>query len=128
MSSAALLSACKRTSPGIRRFANSRRSTIRFASHDTARKSPPSPHAHFYSDLVPGMIPIALLGSAVYMGLRLLQSHWSHEKYLDEARSRIAALEAELELLRLQPQVVADTTSAQPSASASISSKKWWFW
>lgn len=27
----------------------------------------PSRHAHFYSDLVPAMVPVALLGSAVYM-------------------------------------------------------------
>jgi hypothetical protein len=33
------------------------------SGHDTR----PSRHAHFYSDLVPAMIPVALLGSAVYM-------------------------------------------------------------
>lgn len=31
----------------------------------------PSRHALFYSDLVPGMIPVALLGSAIYL-VRLL--------------------------------------------------------
>ncbi|ETW84325.1 hypothetical protein HETIRDRAFT_28617, partial [Heterobasidion irregulare TC 32-1] len=56
-------------------------------------------HAQFYSDLVPGMIPIALLGSAVYMALQLLQSRLSHEKHLDEARSRINELEAEIDAL-----------------------------
>lgn len=30
-------------------------------------KSSRSPHAQFYSDLVPGMVPVALLGSAVYL-------------------------------------------------------------
>lgn len=30
-------------------------------------KSSRSPHAQFYSDLVPGMVPVALLGSAIYL-------------------------------------------------------------
>lgn len=40
--------------------------------------SPPPPrsqasgHAHFYSDLLPGMLPVALLGSAVYLVRTLL--------------------------------------------------------
>jgi hypothetical protein len=32
----------------------------------------PSRHAQFYSDLIPAMIPVALLGSAVYMVRQLL--------------------------------------------------------
>ncbi|PCH41413.1 hypothetical protein WOLCODRAFT_59599, partial [Wolfiporia cocos MD-104 SS10] len=67
-----------------------------------------SRHAQFYSDLVPGMIPIALLGSAVYLtiyeyvsqGLRLLQASLAQEKYLDEAEERVRQLEAEVEQLR----------------------------
>jgi len=31
----------------------------------------PSRHAQFYSDLIPAMVPVALLGSAVYMVCRL---------------------------------------------------------
>ncbi|THH08549.1 hypothetical protein EW146_g8954 [Bondarzewia mesenterica] len=57
----------------------------------------PASHAQFYSELVPGMIPIALLGSAVYIGLQLLQSRLSHEKYLEEALARVNALEAQVD-------------------------------
>jgi hypothetical protein len=32
----------------------------------------PSRHAQFYSDLVPAMVPVALLGSAVYMVCQLI--------------------------------------------------------
>jgi hypothetical protein len=64
------------------------------------------------------MIPVALLGSAVYMvrmriliivivfqlcgnlqGLQLLQTHLSHEKYLDEARARVEELERDIDAL-----------------------------
>jgi len=48
------------------------------------------------------MIPVALLGSAVYMGLQLLQTHLSHEKYLDEARARIKELEQDIDALLLE--------------------------
>jgi len=48
------------------------------------------------------MIPVALLGSAVYMGLHLLQTHLSHEKYLDEARARVRELEQEIDALVLE--------------------------
>jgi len=45
------------------------------------------------------MIPVALLGSAVYLGLQLLQTHLSHEKYLDEAHARVRELEQEIDTL-----------------------------
>jgi len=48
------------------------------------------------------MIPVALLGSAVYMGLHLLQTNLSHEKYLDEARGRVRELEQEIDALVLE--------------------------
>jgi len=48
------------------------------------------------------MIPVALLGSAVYVGLQLLQTRLSHEKYLDEARARIEELEQEIDALVLE--------------------------
>jgi hypothetical protein len=48
------------------------------------------------------MIPVALLGSAVYMGLHLLQTYLSHEKYLDEARARVRELEQEIDALVLE--------------------------
>ncbi|KAI0003000.1 hypothetical protein BJV74DRAFT_764888 [Russula compacta] len=62
----------------------------------------PSRHAQFYSDLVPAMIPVALLGSAVYMGLQLLQTYLSHEKYLDETQARVEQLEREIDALILE--------------------------
>jgi len=48
------------------------------------------------------MIPVALLGSAVYMGLQLLQTYLSHEKYLDEARAHVEELEREIDALVLE--------------------------
>ncbi|KAH8106225.1 hypothetical protein BXZ70DRAFT_1004497 [Cristinia sonorae] len=88
----------------------------------------PSPHAHFYSDLVPGMVPVALLGSAIYLGLRLFQSSLSHEKYLDEARARIDELEAQIDAIRTQqaqatPEPVSGTTSPELPTS-----RRWWLW
>lgn len=35
-------------------------------SGEASRKNP-SPHAQFYSSLLPDMVPIAILGSAVYL-------------------------------------------------------------
>jgi len=58
-----------------------------------------SPHAQFYSDLLPAMIPVALVGSAVYIGLTLAREHLSTEKYLDAAQARINELEAEVDRL-----------------------------
>lgn len=84
-------------------------------------------HAQFYSELVPGMIPIALLGSAVFLGLRLLQSNLSHERYLDEARERVRELEAEIGVLRQQKLVEAQGTEVSPP-QADIPRKRGWFW
>jgi len=39
----------------------------RWLHGDSEHPARPSRHAQFYSDLVPAMIPVALLGSAVYM-------------------------------------------------------------
>jgi hypothetical protein len=41
--------------------------TRRWLHGDSGHPTRPSRHAQFYSDLVPAMIPVALLGSAVYM-------------------------------------------------------------
>ncbi|KAF9821441.1 hypothetical protein IEO21_00687 [Rhodonia placenta] len=72
------------------------------SSPGAAKNTDPSRHAQFYSDLVPGMIPVALLGSAVYLvsqGMRLLQASLSHEKYLEQAEARVKELEVEIETL-----------------------------
>ncbi|KAI0736392.1 hypothetical protein BC629DRAFT_485046 [Irpex lacteus] len=94
---------------------------------DTQGKQP-SPHAQFYSDLVPGMVPIALLGSAIFLGLRLLQGKLSHERYLDEATARVAELEREVEVLRAQRSVEAVAPSPSSPVPDEASSKKRWFW
>ncbi|EPT02884.1 hypothetical protein FOMPIDRAFT_1047619 [Fomitopsis schrenkii] len=85
----------------------------------------PSRHALFYSDLVPGMIPVALLGSAIYLGLRLAQAHLSHDKFLDEARARVAALEEEIEALRT---VQSSEANAGQTLVAEAKASKGWFW
>lgn len=65
------------------------------------------------------MIPVALLGSAVYLGLRLIRENLAHEKYLDEARARVKELEAEVMELR----TVKQNTAAPPSSKVAKS----WF-
>ncbi|KAI6152089.1 hypothetical protein BKA82DRAFT_4107038 [Pisolithus tinctorius] len=80
-----------------------------------------SKHAEWYSSMLPGMIPIALLGSAVYMGLHLAQCTLAHEKFLDQADARIRNLEEEVGRLQRERSV-----SSQPSPSKSQGS--WWRW
>jgi len=43
------------------------------------------------------MIPIALLGSAVYMGLHLTQATLAQQRGREEAKLRLQALEDELD-------------------------------
>ncbi|KAK7470829.1 hypothetical protein VKT23_002246 [Stygiomarasmius scandens] len=78
---------------------------------------PKSPHAQWYSDVVPAMIPVFLLGSAVYLGLQLAQTRLSHEKHMDAAQQRVAALEAQVQQLQQD--------RSQPSPS-SPPLKRWW--
>lgn len=59
-------------------------------------------HRALYSSVFPAMLPVALLGSAVYMGLHLARDRLAHERLLDEANVRIAALEHELDVLAAQ--------------------------
>ncbi|KAG1780169.1 hypothetical protein EV702DRAFT_964483 [Suillus placidus] len=84
---------------------------------------PRSAHSEWYASMLPGMIPVALLGSAVYLGLQLLQSQLDHEKFLDEARDQVRQLEEEVD--RLQ-----EARALQPSAiSSSLNpASKWWPW
>lgn len=84
------------------------------------------------------MLPIALLGSSVYLvrtlfyllslfrnspsqALHLLQTHLASERYADLAKARIEALEAELSLLRHQN--VSDTMTEDPPPRF----RRWWF-
>ncbi|KAG1892643.1 hypothetical protein F4604DRAFT_1672617 [Suillus subluteus] len=84
---------------------------------------PRSAHSEWYASMLPGMIPVALLGSAVYLGLQLLQSQLDHEKFLDEVRDQVRQLEEEVDRLQeeraLQPLVV--SSSLNPAS-------KWWPW
>jgi len=70
------------------------------------------------------MVPIALLGSAVYLGLQLAQSQLSHEQYLDEARARVKELEAEVAALQKERQVDHNRSPVTASTAAS----RGWFW
>jgi len=73
------------------------------------------------------MIPVALLGSAVYMGLQLLQTRLSHEKYLAEARARIEELEREIDVLLLERR---NTSTSPPATGAkdSTNARSWSRW
>lgn len=69
------------------------------------------------------MIPVALLGSAVYLGMRLLQASLSHEKYLEQAEARVKELEVEIETL------MHAQAHGQDASSEAVSRKsRWWFW
>ncbi|KAI0301791.1 hypothetical protein B0F90DRAFT_1816694 [Multifurca ochricompacta] len=95
------------------------RSSTRRLLHDNGNNGHrQNRHAQFYSDLVPAMIPVALLGSAVYMGLQLLQTYLSHEKYLDEARARVEELEREIDALLLERRNTSSATNATVDATA----------
>jgi hypothetical protein len=94
-------------------------------AYSTPASKPRSGHADFYASLLPAMIPVALLGSAVYMGLHLAQSRLAHEKFLDEAREHIRVLEEEVDSLQRQrsPAVPVISTSDQvPSSKRNA----WW--
>jgi len=67
------------------------------------------------------MIPVALLGSAVYLGLRLTRENLAHEKYLDEARAHVKKLEDEVAELRAVNQ------RAVMSSSSKVT-KSWFRW
>jgi len=74
------------------------------------------------------MIPVALLGSAVYLGLKLLQMQLATEKALDEADAKIAVLELRVEELiqqRDERNRVVGTTI--PPIIDQQKSSRWWF-
>ncbi|RDB22612.1 hypothetical protein Hypma_010378 [Hypsizygus marmoreus] len=92
---------------------------------ESATQKPRSGHAQWYSDIVPAMIPIFLLGSAIYLGLQLTQLKLSHEKFMEEAKERVRELEAEIDAL--QEQRLKEKEASPPKAT-SVTSKKsgWW--
>ncbi|KAL0949627.1 hypothetical protein HGRIS_009672 [Hohenbuehelia grisea] len=89
----------------------------------------PSPHAQWYADIVPAMVPIALIGSAIYLALQLAQVTLSQEKFVDEAEVRIAALEAEIRALEEQRQLASTSASAPLTKLPQDTSRasRWWW-
>ena len=105
----------------------------------------PSRHAQFYTEFAAGMIPVAILGSAVYLvrptrplcnqahaqchfqGLRTWQQYLAHERFLEEAQTRVQELETEVTALREQLQ---NGAQASPSNTGLPNEKKsgWWPW
>ncbi|KAJ7591243.1 hypothetical protein C8J56DRAFT_557798 [Mycena floridula] len=71
----------------------------------TVNPSLKSPHAQWYDDVVPAMIPVVLLGSAIYLGLQLTQLNLSHEKYMQGAKEQVRKLEEEIYALQKQQQL-----------------------
>ncbi|KIL00363.1 hypothetical protein PAXRUDRAFT_821735 [Paxillus rubicundulus Ve08.2h10] len=93
----------------------------------TPTPTPRSGHAEFYASMLPGMIPVALLGSAVYLGLQLIQGKLAHEQSLDEATERIRELQVEVDRLQRQrPPTITPTSTAKSTAQAKTGS--WWPW
>lgn len=70
------------------------------------------------------MIPIALLGSAVYLGLQLARAKLSHEKQVVEAQERVSHLEAHLKHLESEAQNVSVKRAAQEEKPVN----KYWWW
>ncbi|KAF9535103.1 hypothetical protein CPB83DRAFT_803586 [Crepidotus variabilis] len=88
-----------------------------------------SPHAAVYTSTFPAMIPVFLLGSAVYLGLQLTQMNLSHEKYMSEATARVEELEGDIKGLREKRASISDQTSTgQESPSPPSGSSRWRLW
>ncbi|KAH9062091.1 hypothetical protein EDB87DRAFT_1609279 [Lactarius vividus] len=113
----------------VTRRRSSHLSTRRFVhSGSDGGSHGPSRHAQFYSDLVPAMVPVALLGSAVYMGLQLLQTYLTHEKYLDKARARVQELEREIDALVLERRNPSPTPATIDAAVHPTNPGGWFGW
>ncbi|KAJ3575164.1 hypothetical protein NP233_g1267 [Leucocoprinus birnbaumii] len=89
-----------------------------------ATDQPRSRHAQWYSDIAPAMIPVFLLGTAVYLGLELTQLKLAHEKYMDESTRRIEELEAEVASLREKR--LAQAPDSPQQAPSSPKKRSWW--
>ncbi|KAJ8595334.1 hypothetical protein M405DRAFT_714991, partial [Rhizopogon salebrosus TDB-379] len=63
-----------------------------------------SAHSEWYASMLPGMIPVALLGSGVYMVSTIVtyMPNCAHEKFLDEAQEQVRQLEEEVDRLQKQ--------------------------
>ncbi|KAF9510063.1 hypothetical protein BS47DRAFT_1487645 [Hydnum rufescens UP504] len=81
-------------------YSSTTRANSNAGKTEPSRPSGQSGHLVFYRELVPAMIPIFILGPAVYIALHLTQTYLAHDKYVLEARGRIAELQNELEKLQ----------------------------
>jgi len=72
------------------------------------------------------MIPIFLLGSAIYLGLELTQLKLAHQKYMDESAKRVEELETEIASLREKRLTQASSPSSPPEQSPSTKKRSWW--
>ncbi|KAK8869506.1 hypothetical protein IAR55_000071 [Kwoniella newhampshirensis] len=76
--------------------------------HAHPRPSPPpppkrpSPHAVWYREIVPAMLPIFLISTTLFLSLSLLRTYLSHSRSLTEAESRISELEDKLAKYRVE--------------------------
>ncbi|KAI9067592.1 hypothetical protein FKP32DRAFT_1588419 [Trametes sanguinea] len=118
-------------SPSVLLGASIRRLPRHAAQRVSARRmssSPgqPSRHAQFYTEFAAGMIPVAILGSAVYLGLRTWQQYLAHEKFLEEAQAHVLQLEAEVTALREQLQAANHGTTASGTPSSESEKKSSW--
>ncbi|KAF8914093.1 hypothetical protein CPB84DRAFT_1758370 [Gymnopilus junonius] len=96
----------------------------RFTGVHAASKSR---HSTLYSDTLPAMIPVLLLGSAVFLGLQLLQLKLSHEKFMDESMDRVQALEAEIDALQQKRSTMSESAVANDSPDRK-GSARWMWW
>jgi len=103
--------------------ARSLRAPLRPSRGYASTTEPRSAHSEWYASMLPGMIPVALLGSAVYLGLQLLQSELAHEKFLDEAQEQVRQLEEEVDRLQKKRALQESTAS-----SSRTSTSRWWPW
>ncbi|PPQ65244.1 hypothetical protein CVT26_000221 [Gymnopilus dilepis] len=86
-----------------------------------------SRHSAFYSDTLPAMIPIFLLGSAVFLGLQLMYLKLSHEKFMDESMERVKALEAEIDALQQKRTTTSQSNAGNKSSEQKDSTRRsWW--
>ncbi|KAM6495723.1 hypothetical protein JOM56_008429 [Amanita muscaria] len=83
-----------------------------------------SRHKLWYTDTLPALVPVFLLGSAtdVKQGLQLTHLRVSHERHMEESSDRIKQLEAEIETLQ------AERVTKVPPREEQQSPKKGWWW
>jgi len=79
---------------------------------------------------MPAMIPIFLLGSAIYLGLQLAQVKLSHEEFMEQAAERVKALEAEVDALQEKRANASQslTIASKPDNTNVRASRRWWWW